>query len=772
MNEQNDNVEQLQQSEDALSSATGLASGVASGAITGLSGAAGLMSKNKNKESQEETKEEKNEDKDNKKDDGKSTQSLQKKDSNEKKPNKDDDSLKKEAKPSGNPISNGLKKGAGNIGKASSGAIGSVGNAAKNGANQYQQNNNRINQAGREENDEKSESEKDSEATENAARGLKNLAVKVGVAVLHILLNPITLIPIIVVIIVALIVSTVASIMPNLEKTHYGTPGVHYLAGDEEAVVDPDQRAFYDEIKKIKDSYQSNYAVTINSHLLIATSIYATNTDEDVGDNEMPDRTWQQLKNELNALAQNLIKVNSADNQRQTCVRTCQNDECRNACNSTQFSDIYTLDEEQYYNYLKTVYLPKKFEVYLATMDNPEAKVDEMIERIKDITQYYDDLLRSGGFGSFGMLCSEIEVEGIGMIPFEDYVAGVINSETSPGVITSAEARRAVAIAARTYALVITNNCTTPIKNSQAHQVFDNGVPMSPLVEADIEATKGLVITYDGELFLSEYDAFGGSCSGGTCTASYLKLPNKDNANVRHSITVEKKYIGWAAGHGRGISQYYANYLGNVAKYGYEEILKFFYRDGVEIMEMSQMFYNTGFIGTEGIESELLFPVAATPDRAECVSAREYYSGGKYHGSTDIFDAFEGKFDELPIISSTNGRIIGFINDQYCANPENTNSQVPPLQYRSGCAGNGIRIMIDDPESNYNGAVIAYWHFDKVNPELKNGDTVSRGQLLGFMGSTGNSTGPHLHYNVKYQGRDVLVDRAMSNYCKYAFENR
>lgn len=56
----------------------------------------------------------------------------------------------------------------------------------------------------------------------------------------------------------------------------------------------------------------------------------------------------------------------------------------------------------------------------------------------------------------------------------------------------------------------------------------------------------------------------------------------------------------------------------------------------------------------------------------------------------------------------------------------------------------GNYIVID----HNNGYYTLYAHMNKFMPNLNVGDTVARGQQIGYVGSTGQSTGPHIHFEV------------------------
>lgn len=67
--------------------------------------------------------------------------------------------------------------------------------------------------------------------------------------------------------------------------------------------------------------------------------------------------------------------------------------------------------------------------------------------------------------------------------------------------------------------------------------------------------------------------------------------------------------------------------------------------------------------------------------------------------------------------------------------------------YNSG-GGNTVKVRHGRYET-------AYLHLSKIDPRVKAGSKVSRGQVIGKVGMTGLATGPHLHFSFYDQGRYV-----------------
>lgn len=93
----------------------------------------------------------------------------------------------------------------------------------------------------------------------------------------------------------------------------------------------------------------------------------------------------------------------------------------------------------------------------------------------------------------------------------------------------------------------------------------------------------------------------------------------------------------------------------------------------------------------------------------------------KNHTGTDIAANIGTK-----IISATNGTVI--------------------LSSSQGDYGKHLKIQIND-------VIIVYAHCNKLY--VKEGDSIVQGQEIAEVGETGNTTGPHLHFEVRYQDRYV-----------------
>ena len=65
---------------------------------------------------------------------------------------------------------------------------------------------------------------------------------------------------------------------------------------------------------------------------------------------------------------------------------------------------------------------------------------------------------------------------------------------------------------------------------------------------------------------------------------------------------------------------------------------------------------------------------------------------------------------------------------------------------RNGGAGNMVRVR------HPNGYETNYLHLSRYGGGIRKGVRVTQGQVIGYVGSTGYSTGPHLDYRVRHNG--------------------
>ena len=116
--------------------------------------------------------------------------------------------------------------------------------------------------------------------------------------------------------------------------------------------------------------------------------------------------------------------------------------------------------------------------------------------------------------------------------------------------------------------------------------------------------------------------------------------------------------------------------------------------------------------------SGFIYPV---PSAYAKITTGLYYSSGQYHGAVDFGS------------SGINGQPIYAVADGYVVTSTRLN----------GSYGNYILI------AHANGLYTLYAHGQDGSRTVSAGQTVKQGQQIMRVGSTGNSTGPHLHFEVR-----------------------
>lgn len=70
---------------------------------------------------------------------------------------------------------------------------------------------------------------------------------------------------------------------------------------------------------------------------------------------------------------------------------------------------------------------------------------------------------------------------------------------------------------------------------------------------------------------------------------------------------------------------------------------------------------------------------------------------------------------------------------------------VSQAQHKSSGSAEGNNVVIAHP----GGQATKYAHLDRFAPRALKGGQVKKGELIGYVGTTGRSTGPHLHYGLR-----------------------
>lgn len=82
---------------------------------------------------------------------------------------------------------------------------------------------------------------------------------------------------------------------------------------------------------------------------------------------------------------------------------------------------------------------------------------------------------------------------------------------------------------------------------------------------------------------------------------------------------------------------------------------------------------------------------------------------------------------------------------------------------RAGAYGEMIEV------AHVDGFVSRYAHLSRR--VVNEGDHIKQGQLIGFLGNTGRSTGPHLHYEVVYQGQAMHPAKAFAAWARQRMQH-
>ena len=453
------------------------------------------------------------------------------------------------------------------------------------------------------------------------------------------------------------------------------------------------------------------------------------------------------------------------NNQRQTHTNEINEEENQvNTGSSTQRS--YSTDKEA----KVTIKLPLKVKLILILV-----VVCVMFAALLILTVLFyvvSESSGSNGIYAMGQTCMQVSVYDTennkydnNEISFDEYIAGVVAAESNGR--TEKEYLYLLAVTARTYFFKNATSSCEVKGNSEFQNYIDiNDSSNKNQIEQAVKETKDLIITKNEELIDSKY-----------CEGCIINLDNNYYYLRYNSTNIQKIPQNWVSENNLNnkfetlyssvdksdnnyqnrecpsnnddttLSKYGALYLITNENYNYENVIKYYYGEDIQIIINEFLFESNG---------EFINPVSTI----NCTSLygkriHPVTNAESFHSGIDL--AIEGG---SPVYATKSGTITMVEKN---ITTINGNPQDLP-----GNASYGNYVIIDHGDGT--STLYAHMKYGSIPNSIDIGNSIDQGEQIGEVGSTGVSTGNHLHYEVRSQGStvdpmDYLELGEASGYC-------
>ena len=488
------------------------------------------------------------------------------------------------------------------------------------------------------------------------------------------------------------------------------------------------QNDFYDEIQNVYEDYQSDKSVKLNVTLLTATLTYTdpflttTGGDESVTDlddlNPSNYIDFKKSKEKIELLAEKMVKKICKDGDTGAEV------DCSDSSVSNKVEE-WKLDIEGYRQYLEDEFI-RKFYYDNEQGSDIDIKVERAVQNIFDRVaayEYYNSPFSSSSqFVANNTKVTILDCNNnlvLEEVSLYEYLQGVLYHE---GYATgrSEEFLKVMAIVAKTYLYSI-NGATTDsmpsnlrIRSCQMNQIY-------------CSVTEGCHKMND-----STNEAYNTIASGPDANGNYLnsplssdsetlqKIKNAIDSTFKEFIVKDNNFVmtqyrsscsGTCDSSNNIMDQAVANDMIESGK-SYKEVLEFFYTGEINEISISAYVYP---LDLENNYVTSAFGWRVHPIDHCC----------RHHNGTDI-----GANTDDNIYAIADGVIV---LNQYNSSYGNYT-----------IIGHGNYDSTTDSYEYYS----LYAHQVRLSQLVSVGENVSAGQLIGNVGTTGKSTGPHLHIEI------------------------